>query len=76
MKDDLSQKLHGNIRFSVYSVKMVFLFAANLILPFYQKSNDNLLPKKNTLKYDISGIIENDDIYPRKFGILLAEKLR
>ena len=31
--------------FSVYSVKMVLLFPTNLILPFYQKSKDDLLPR-------------------------------
>ena len=45
MKDDLSQKIHGNI-FSVYSVKMVL--------------------KEDTLKDNISSIIEKDDIHPRK----------
>ena len=36
MKDDLSQKRHRNIIFSVYSVKMVFLFPTNMILPLCQ----------------------------------------
>ena len=35
---------------------MVFLFPTNMILPFCQKSKDDLLPK-NTRKHDISGII-------------------
>ena len=39
------QKIHENWIFSVYSVKMVFLFPINMILSFYQKSQDNLLPK-------------------------------
>ena len=42
MKDVLSQKIHGNI-FSVYSVKMVFLFPTNMILPFCQKSKDEII---------------------------------
>ena len=58
MKDHLFQKIHGNMIFSVYSVKMVFFFPANMILPFCQKSKDNLFPK-NALKDDITGIIEN-----------------
>ena len=38
-----------------------------MILPFCKKSKDNLLPpKKNAFQGDISGIIEKDDIYPRK----------
>ena len=45
-KDDLSQKMHGNMTFSVYSIKMVFLFPTNMLLSFCQKSKDNLLPKK------------------------------
>ena len=71
MEDDLSQKLHGNMMFSVYSVKMVFLFPTNMNLPFCQKSKDDLF-LKNTPKDDISGIAEKDDIHPRKdyIGIL------
>ena len=37
MKDDLSQKIHGNMIFSVYLVKMVFLFPTNMILPLIQE---------------------------------------
>ena len=48
IKDELSQKIHGNITFSVHSVTMVFLFPTNVILPFCQKSKDDLLPKKYT----------------------------
>ena len=48
MKDDLSQKKHGNMIFSVYSVKMVFLFPTKMISAFCQKSKDGLLPKKYT----------------------------
>ena len=53
MKDDLFQKIHGNMTFFVYSEKMVFLFPTNRKLPLLQKSKDDLLPK-NTLKHDIS----------------------
>ena len=41
MKDDLSQKVHGNMMLSVYSVKMVFLFPTNMKLPLCQKSKDD-----------------------------------
>ena len=51
--------------FSVYSVKIVFLFPKSIILPFCWKSKDDLLLKKYT-KDDISGIIEKNDIYPKK----------
>ena len=46
---------------------MVFIFPINMILPFCQKSKDNLLPK-NILKDGISGIIEKDDVHPRKYN--------
>ena len=71
MKDDLSQKIHGNIMFSVFSVKMVFLFPTNMKLPFCKNSKGDLFPK-NAPKDDISGITEEDDIHTRKddFGIL------
>ena len=32
-----SKIIHGKMIFSVYSVKMVFLFPANIVLPFCQK---------------------------------------
>ena len=53
IKDDLSQKIHGNTIFYVCSVKMVLLFHANMKLPFCQKNRDDLFPK-NTPKDDIS----------------------
>ena len=45
---DISQKIHGNMIFSVYLVKMVFLFPVNTTLPFCHKSKDDLLSKKYT----------------------------
>ena len=48
IKDDLSRKIHGNMISSVYAVKMVFLFITNMILPFCQKSKDDLVLKKYT----------------------------
>ena len=69
MKDDLSEIIliiiiimmiitiiHGNIIFSVYLVKMVFLFPTNMTLHFCQKSKNHFFPE-NALKDDISGII-------------------
>ena len=49
--------------FSIYSVKIIFIFPTNMILPSFHKSKDDLLPK-NTLKDDIFGkkmifILEN-----------------
>ena len=68
MKDDFSKKVHGNTMFSVYSVKMVFLFPTNMKLPFCQKSKDYLLPR-NTNKNGISDITKTDDAHPRKDDI-------
>ena len=45
LKDDLSQKIHGNMMISVYSVKTVFLFPTNVKLPFCQKGKDDLFRK-------------------------------
>ena len=71
MKDDLSQKIHGNMMFSVCPVKMVFLFPTNMKLSSCRKSKDNFF-LKNTPKDDICGITEKYDILPRKddIGIL------
>ena len=52
MKDDLSRNVHGKMIFSIYSVKILFLFTTNMILPFCQKSQDGFL-LKHTLKDDI-----------------------
>ena len=50
---------------------MIFLCkcknVTNIILPFYQKKAN--LPRKNTLKSDISGITKKYDIHPRNYGI-------
>ena len=54
---------------------MVFLFPTNMILPFCQEGKDDLLPK-NSLKDDIVGIIEKDDIHPRKHGISSDRKIK
>ena len=56
------KKIHGNMIF-LCKCKNV----TNIILPFYQKKAN--LPRKNTLKSDISGITKKDDIHPRKYGI-------
>ena len=61
--------------FSVYMVKIIFLFDTNMILPFCQKNKDDLLPE-NTLKDDISGIIEKDESHPRKYGISCVRKIK
>ena len=70
MKDDLSQKIPGNM-FSVCLVKVMFLFPTNMKLLFCQKSKDDLFPK-NIPKDDNFDITEKDDIHPGKddIGIL------
>ena len=35
-----------------------------------------IFSQKNTLKDDISGIIEKDDIHPRKYGISSDKKIK
>ena len=66
IKDFLSQKVHGNMIFSVYLIKTLFLFLANMILPFCQNKK-MILSKKRRLKDDISCIIEKPDIHSRKY---------
>ena len=41
----------------------------NMILTFCQEKPKTIFSQKNTLKGDISGITELDDIHPRKYGI-------
>ena len=54
---------------------MVFLFATNTMLLFYQKSKDDLLTK-NRIEDDISILLKKSDIHPRKMVFLLKEKLK
>ena len=62
VKDIFLKIIHQNMIISLCLVKMGFLFHTNMIVPFCQKSKDDLLPK-NTLKNDISSIIKKDDIH-------------
>ena len=68
MRDNISQKVHGNMMFSVFSVKIVFIFPTNMKLLFCQKSKDDHLDK-NPSKDGISNITEKDNIHPRKNDI-------
>ena len=47
--------------FSVYSLSMVFLFPTNMILSY---------------KDEISGIIEKDDVHPRKYSVSSCRKIK
>ena len=60
MKDDLSQKIHGNI-------------PTNMNFSFCQKSKDDLFPI-NIPKDDVSGITEKDDIHPRKDDVNILDR--
>ena len=74
-KGDISQIIHGNMVFSAYLVKVVFLFPTNMISPFCQKTKNDLL-LKNTLKNDsISIFIAKNDIHPKKHGISSDRKI-
>ena len=56
--------------FFIYSVKIIFLFPTNMILPSCQKSKDDL--PENTLKDDIFG--GKDNIHLGKYGIFPDRK--
>ena len=64
MKDDTWSKIHGGMIFSVYMYKCYKYDVA--LLP---KKTKIISPRKNTIKGDISGITEKDDIHSRKHGI-------
>ena len=71
MKDDISQKIHGNMMFSVCWKSSYFFFLQIWNYPSVKKTKI-IFSRKNTHKDDISGITEKDDIHPRKddIGIL------
>ena len=70
MKDDISQKIRGNMMFSVYSEKAILPFPTNMKLPHPSvKKAKRIFSPKNTPKYDISGITEKDDTHPEKNDI-------
>ena len=75
MKNNVSQKVDRNMTFSVYSVKMVFLFPTNMILPFCQKAK-MIFSQKNTLKDDIFVYHLKDDIYPSKLSLSSDRKTK
>ena len=58
--------------FSVCSVKMEFLFPANMKLSFGQIRKYNISPK-STPKDDIFSITEKDNIHPRKDDIGIVD---
>ena len=62
-EDDLYQKIHGNMIFSVYMHQCYKRSVALLAKKTMPSS------RKYTLKGGISGIAEKDNIHPRKCGI-------
>ena len=68
VKDNLSQEIHGNMIFSVYFINDIILYYTQIW--YYPSAKAKIIfSQKNTLKGDISGITEKDDIHPRKYGI-------
>ena len=63
-KDDLSQKIYGNMIFCVYMYKCYKYD----VTPLSNKAKITF-SRKNTLQGDISGITEKDDIHLRKYGV-------
>ena len=64
MKYDLSQKINGNMIHFVYMYKCYIYDISHL-----SKKGKIIFSRKNTLKGDISGITEKNDIHPRKYVI-------
>ena len=76
IKDDFSQKLHGNMMFSVFSVKMVFVFPRNMILPFCHKKLIWSSPRKIHLKMTFPVSLKKMIFIPENIVFLLIEKLK
>ena len=69
IKDDLSQKIH----LCIFG-KNDFFYLLIWHYPSFKKAKI-IFSWKNTLKDDIFGIIEKDDIHPRKYGIFSDRKI-
>ena len=73
MKNDLSQKIHGNTIhvFCIFG-KDGISFSYEYKITLLSKKSKMIFSQKNTLKDDISDITEKDDTHPRKddIGIL------
>ena len=79
MKDDLSQKTHGNVIFSLYLVKVVLLFPINMILTFYypiKKAKIIFLKKKINLKMTFLVSQKKMIFILENMAFLLIEKLK
>ena len=76
IKDDLSQKIHGIMMFSLYLVKMLFLFPGNMILPFCQKKQKGSSPEKILLKMIFLVFLKKIILILQNMVFLLIEKLK
>ena len=76
MKDDLSQKVHGDMVFSAYSMNMVFLFSRNMILPFCQKKQRWSSPERIHCKMTSSVSLKKMIFILENMTCLLIGKLK
>ena len=65
----LLRKIHGNMIYFVYLQVLHIWIYDIALLP---KKAKMIFSQENSLKGDISGITEKDDIHPRKYGIYVA----
>ena len=64
MKNDLSQKMHGN---KIFSVNIYKRYKYDITL--LPKKQNLIFSQKCTTKSEISGITKKDHIHPRKYGV-------
>lgn len=74
--DGLTEKIHGNIILFVYSIKMAFLFATNMILHFRQKKQRWSSFNKINLKMTFPISLEKMIFILEHMIFLLIEKLK
>ena len=76
-EDHFLNKIHRNMKTSVYLVKMVFLFPANKIPPFCLKSKNDLLPKTHMKMTFLVSLISKKMIFIlENIVLLLTGKLK
>ena len=64
MKNDLSQKMHGN---KIFSVNIYKRYKYDITL--LPKKQNLIFSQKCTTKSEISGITKKHHIHPRKYGV-------
>ena len=75
MKYHISQKIHGELIFSVYSVKIVFLFPTNIILPSVKKAK-MIFYQKIHLKMTLAVSLKKMIFILENMVFLLTEKVK